>query len=165
MFYDTRSSQLLNVCPLNGYTEEGVLVQGLDLTDAETQKRCGILPVVSDTPAQPVNTYEDISQRLITITDNSVSVVRTWLPNQQIIPETISARQIRLWLVDHNISLSNVINTINTIEDVSLREKTLIEWEFAPYVERTHPLLDTLGQALGLSSQQINQAFIEASML
>lgn len=165
MFYNTNSSQLLNVCPLNGYTADGVLVQGLDISDTETQKSCGILPVISDTPEQPANTYEDISQRVISITDNGVIVTRTWLTNQNIIPYTISARQIRLWLVEHSIGLSSVTAAISSIQDPTLREKTLIEWDFAPYVERNHPLLNTLGEALGLSSQQIDQAFIEASVL
>jgi hypothetical protein len=87
------------------------------------------------------------------------------MPTPVIAPQTISARQIRLWLIDNNISLTSVENAINGIVDEKLREKTLVEWEFAPYVERGHPLLDTLGEALGLTSEQIDAAFMAASQL
>ena len=46
-----------------------------------------------------------------------------------------------------------------------LKQKTLVEWEYAPYIERNHPLIDTLGSALGLTSEQIDQGFITASQL
>jgi hypothetical protein len=81
------------------------------------------------------------------------------------IPDTISARQIRLWLVQHNISLSTIEETINSISDAITRETVRVEWEYAPYVERKHPWLEPLGSALGLTSQDIDRVFIEASQL
>ena len=56
-------------------------------------------------------------------------------------------------------------NAINGIADEKLREKTLVEWEYAPYIERNHPLLNTLGQVLGLNNEQIDNAFLAASLL
>lgn len=165
MFYNTRSQQILNSCPLNGYLENGTLVQGLDIADFSTQKLCGILPVKSDIPAQPTNTQENVSQRNVSIDNDGVNIVRTWITNPITIPSTVSARQIRLWLISHNISLSNIDTVINNIQDQQLKEKTLVEWEFAPYVERNHPMINTLGSSLGLSSEQIDQAFVEASIL
>jgi hypothetical protein len=165
MFYNTRTQQLLNTCPLNGYLSDGTLVQGLNITDAATQKACGILPVLSDTPSQPEGYLEDLSQRVISVEENRVNIIRTWVIIQPVVPSTISARQIRLWLIDNNITLSSVDSAIATISDPVLREKTQVEWEFAPYVERNHPMINTLGSILGLNSTQIDQAFIEASVL
>lgn len=165
MYYNTRTHVLLNTMPLNGYTEEGTLVQGLDLADAETQKLCGILPVKSDSPTQPANTTEDTTQRNIVVESDGVIITRVWVPIPMFVPQNISPRQIRLWLVEHNISLSTIDAAINSIEDDMLREKTKIEWEFSPYVERHHPMIDTLGSVLGLSAEQIDQAFIEANQL
>jgi hypothetical protein len=113
----------------------------------------------------PENSYEDISQRNIIIEDDGVIVTRVWLSNPIIIPSSISARQVRLWLIDNNIDLNNVTNIINTIEDPILRQKTLVEWEYAPYIERNHPLIETLGASLGLTPEQIDQGFITASQL
>ena len=168
MYYNIRNQELINSVPLNGYFEDGTLVQGLDLADFEIQKLCGILPVKSDSPNQPENTTEDITQRNIIIEDDGVIVIRTWIQQQveqPIIPASISPRQIRLWLIENNISLTSVENAINSIVSENLREKTLVEWEYSPYVERNHPMIDTLGQILGLNSSQIDQAFIEAVQL
>lgn len=165
MYYNTKTLELLNDCPLNGYLADGTLVQGLDIADSITQKLCGIVPVKSDTPSQPDSTHEDVSQRSITVEDDGAVVVRTWVNNPVIVPSTISPRQIRLWLVTHGIDLSNVDTVINAIVDDTLREKTKIEWEFAPYVERNHPMIDALGSALNLTNEQIDQAFIEAARL
>lgn len=79
--------------------------------------------------------------------------------------DKISARQVRLWLVRNGISLNMVSEAINNIEDGSTRDSVSIEWEYAPYIERNHPMLVPLAQALGLSAEQIDNAFIEASQI
>ena len=165
MFYDTKNQQLLVNCPLNGYLPDGSLVQGLDLADSELQKMCGILRVISDMPPQPNDTIENVDERTITITDEGVIVNRQWVPTPTPVPETISARQVRLWLVSNNINLGLVQSLIDNIQDVELREKTQIEWEYSPYIERSHPLLESLGESLGLTPEQIDQGFILASQL
>jgi len=177
MYYNVNSNEILSECPANGYlpiqeTIDGiehtrlVLIQGLNISDPEIQKLCGILIIKKDEPVQPPNTYEDINQRIIIQKNDGVYISRTYIPyNTNIIPESVSARQVRLWLIDNNIALSNVEAAINTIEDMKLREKTKIEWEYAPYIERTHPLVNSLAQYLGLSHEQIDQGFIDASKL
>lgn len=177
MFYNTNTHELLTYCPVDGYLTineqqpdgntitRQVLVQGLEYADFETRKACGVLPVKSDSPDQPENSYEDVSQRNVVIEDNGVIVTRIYLPNPIVIPQTISARQVRLWLLNNNIPLNQVDAAINTISDELLREKTRVEWEYAPYIERNHPLIDSLAQYLGLTSEQIDQGFIGASQL
>lgn len=78
------------------------------------------------------------------------------------VPDTISARQIRLWLLQNGISLQMVSDAIATIEDPITRNNVSIEWEYAPYVERTHLMLVPLAQILGLTEEDIDRAFIEA---
>jgi len=165
MYYNTRNHELISNIPLNGTFEDGTLVQGLNITDAETQKLCGFLPVKSDSPVQPENTIEDVTQRAITIEEDGVVVVRVWIPVQVVVPASISPRQIRLWFIQNNIPLATVENAINGIEDVVLRETTKVEWEYSPYVERNHPMINNLGAILGLTPEQIDQAFIAASAL
>lgn len=86
-----------------------------------------------------------------------------WITPEPSIPQTVSARQVRIWLIQHGISLSQVDQAIDNIENSIMRDITRVEWEYAPYIERGHPMLVPLGDALGLSSEQIDQAFIEAS--
>lgn len=85
--------------------------------------------------------------------------------NPQTIPQTISARQIRLWLIQHGYTLSQIDNIINQIPDELQKNVVMVEWEYTPYVERNHPWINILGQALGLASSQIDQVFIEASII
>lgn len=177
MFYNTNTNQILNACPPNGYLpvneqqDDGsiqtrlVLVQGLNISDFATQKACGILPIKSDTPTQPDNSYEDITQRNVVIENDGVVITRVYVPNPIIVPENISARQVRLWLIDNDISLTSVEAAIDTIVNEKLREKTRVEWEYAPYIERNHPLINSLSEYLGLNSEQVDQAFIIASQL
>jgi hypothetical protein len=81
------------------------------------------------------------------------------------VPESVSARQIRLWLVRHGISLSQVDLAIDAIPDQLQRDSVRVEWDYAPYVERSHPMLIPLASALGLTEQQVDTAFIEASTI
>lgn len=81
------------------------------------------------------------------------------------VPKQISARQIRLWLIAHNISMEMVDAAINSITDVSIRDAVRVEWEYAPYVERTHAWLVPMSAALGFTENQIDQAFREAIKL
>jgi hypothetical protein len=80
-------------------------------------------------------------------------------------PFRVSARQIRLWLVQNGFQLSQIDNAIGSIPDSIIREIVRIEWEYAPYVERNHPWLVPLAESLGLTPEQVDQAFIEASTI
>jgi hypothetical protein len=79
------------------------------------------------------------------------------------VPESVSARQIRLWLIQHGVSLAQVEAAIASIPDQLQRDSVQVEWEYAPYVERAHPMLIPLAAALGLTETQVDQAFIEAA--
>jgi len=81
------------------------------------------------------------------------------------VPQSVTARQIRLWLVSHGVSLSAVEAAMDAIPDAMQREMVRVEWEYAPYVERSHPMLVPLAAALGLSEAQVDAAFREASTL
>lgn len=81
------------------------------------------------------------------------------------VPKTISARQIRLWLIKNDYTLEEVESAINNIADIKTRNMTRVEWEYAPYVERTHPMLIPLAAALGLTEAQVDQAFRDACQM
>ena len=40
-----------------------------------------------------------------------------------------------------------------------------IEWEYASTIERNNPLVSTLGEQLGLTKEQLDSLFVEASKL
>lgn len=81
------------------------------------------------------------------------------------VPPTVSARQIRLWLVGHGISLTAVDAAIEAIPDALQRDLVRVEWEYAPWIDRTHPMLVPLAGALGITAEGVDQAFAEAALL
>ena len=88
-----------------------------------------------------------------------------WVLPPQPVPASVSARQIRLYLIRHGISLAQVDAAIDAIPDAQQREECRVEWDYAPYVERSHPMLVPLAAALGLSESQVDEAFREASTI
>jgi hypothetical protein len=79
------------------------------------------------------------------------------------VPASVSARQIRLWILRQGISLAAVDAAIDAIPDQLQRDSVRVEWDYAPYVERSHPMLIPLAAALGLTEAQVDQAFVEAA--
>jgi hypothetical protein len=88
-----------------------------------------------------------------------------WVTPTPNVPQAISARQIRLWLVRHGVSLAMVDAAIDGIQDAMTREAVRVEWEYAPHVERTHAWLVPMAAALGLTEAQVDAAFREAATL
>lgn len=78
-------------------------------------------------------------------------------------PSSVTAWQIRRWLIANGISLASVDAAINGIADPALKQQTQVDWEYAPYIERTHPMLEPLAAALGI--EDLDAAFIEAEKI
>lgn len=87
------------------------------------------------------------------------------IPQSSPVPETVTATQMRLWLVNRGFTMAQIYEVIGQIPDPLLKAQTEVQWEYAPYVERNHPMINTLGAALGLDGGQIDDAFREASLL
>lgn len=88
------------------------------------------------------------------------------LPELPAVPASVTARQIRLWAVRHLPGgLAAIDAAIDGIPDSQAREECRVEWEWAPYVERSHPMLVPLAAALGLTEAQVDDAFREASTI
>lgn len=75
------------------------------------------------------------------------------------IPQVVTMRQARLALSD--AGLLEQVNTAVAAAD----EATRISWEFAQEVKRTDTYVISIGAALGLTTEQIDNLFIEASVL
>ena len=75
------------------------------------------------------------------------------------VPASVTPRQVRLLLLQKGILAS--VEAMIAQQDQAAK----ITWEFATEFKRDDALLNTLGQALGLNSAQIDQFFIEAATL
>ena len=83
---------------------------------------------------------------------------------QPLLPKvaSITATQIRLWLYRNGIDISQAISAI---QDDKERGEAMILWEYAPYIDRDNPLVTAIAAAIGMSPEQVDAAFAEASLL
>lgn len=77
---------------------------------------------------------------------------------------TVTARQLRLWLVLQGRTLGLVDAAIAALPEEQ-RAPAQIEWEYATTYVRAHPLIGALGAALGFSAEEIDAGFREAAVL
>jgi hypothetical protein len=78
------------------------------------------------------------------------------------IPDSVTAVQIRLWLVARGISLEQVDAAIASLPDAT-REATRIEWEYSVTVRRASSTLVAMATTFGMDSAAIDAAFLEAA--
>jgi len=81
-------------------------------------------------------------------------------PHVVVIPQVISMRQARLALLQ-----ANLLATVETAIQASTDEAMKIEWEYATEVRRDWTSLIDLSEALGMTSQQMDELFLLASTL
>lgn len=77
-----------------------------------------------------------------------------------VVPTSITQRQCRLKLNQMG-KYKDVVTFIENSEDDEIK----IEWEYATEIERNNPLVSTLGEQLGLTKEQLDTYFVEASKL
>lgn len=80
------------------------------------------------------------------------------------VPETVSRRQLRLALVLSSFDLSIIDGVINQLPEPN-RSFALIAWNDAIVFERKDALLNQLAGRLGLSEDNLDDLFINASKL
>lgn len=80
------------------------------------------------------------------------------------VPTIVTMRQARLALLQAGL-LSQVEAAIAAIEDPVQRQAVQIEWEYATEVDVTHPWVQALTTALGLSEAQLDALFTLAATL
>lgn len=85
------------------------------------------------------------------------------LPVQPTPPASVTAWQIRRWLLANGISMADVDAAIAAIPDPALRESVRVDWEYAPIIERSHPMLEPLAESLGI--EDLDAAFLEAELI
>ena len=84
-------------------------------------------------------------------------------PTSVQIPQEVTMRQARLALLDAGL-LANVQTAINSLPEPA-KTKAQIEWDYSNALQRSNPFVTTLGTALGLDSEALDNLFIQASTL
>jgi hypothetical protein len=84
-------------------------------------------------------------------------------PAAPVVPVQVTMRQARLALLAHNM-LSQIDTAIASLPSPQ-KEEAQIEWDYSSTVVRDRELVVMIGQALGLSSSDLDALFIEAAEL
>lgn len=90
---------------------------------------------------------------------NAAADIANPAPEPQSVPASVTRRQLFLWLNGLGITRAALRTQL------AGNEAALIELEEATEFQRAHPLVAQLGQTLGLSSAQIDDAFRNAATL
>ena len=80
------------------------------------------------------------------------------------VPTIVTMRQARLALLQAGL-LSQIEAAIAAIEDAGQRQAIQTEWEYAAEVDMTHPWVQSLASALGLTEVQLDDLFTLAATL
>jgi len=81
-----------------------------------------------------------------------------------VVPDSVTAVQIRLWLAKNNITSEQVAGAIALLPD-GVREQTEIEWEYSPVVHRSNSMLAQMAATFGMDTAAVDAAFVEAASL
>ena len=95
--------------------------------------------------------------------DGEVSIIETVISPTVYAPQEVTMRQARLALLENGL-LANVQPAINSLPEPD-KTKAQIEWDYSNTLQRGNPFVAILGAALGLSSQDLDDLFIQASAL
>lgn len=87
----------------------------------------------------------------------------TFEPIVNSVPQEVTMRQARLALLDAGL-LANVQAAINSLPEPA-KTKAQIEWDYSNALQRGNSFVSTLGGALGLDSEALDNLFIAASKL
>lgn len=79
--------------------------------------------------------------------------------------QPLTARQLRLGLVNNGFALAQVEAAIDALPDGPEKEKARIEWQYAGEFKRDHPLLVTIATQLGILAEQFATMWAEALKL
>jgi len=88
-----------------------------------------------------------------------------WVINQIVIP---IPQIIPNWSLRAQLQIIGLFDDVQSmIDNLTGTEKIVAvqQWEYGNQVERNHPLVIQIGTELGLTSQQIDQIFIDANNL
>lgn len=77
---------------------------------------------------------------------------------KSLVPQSITPLQAKLQLL--NIGLLDEVEAM-----VSADRRIALYWEYALDIQRSHPTLSQMAEALGLTDAQLDEMFIEASKL
>jgi hypothetical protein len=126
-----------------------------------TSIRCDINGVTSYVPVAPGNSDYTAIMALVAAGE---LVIATADPPPPAPTPTLTRRQLRLGLLGLGVTSAQVEGVIATLPEPD-RSVALIEWQDASVYQREHPLVAQIGATLGLTTEALDAAWVEAASL
>jgi hypothetical protein len=76
------------------------------------------------------------------------------------IPWAISNADLRRQLVANGINPALILAYLNGLEEGAAKWAAIADWEYANYFERSHPMLNALAPAFGLTTEAVDAMFL-----
>lgn len=161
---ENNKAQVHTVFSVIATSTEGVYLVDADVTDLNGQRyRCNYVSSPTDTFGMGPTIRQWLADNAGTIT--IAPYVPPTAEQQRSELPSLTARQLRLGLIDGGITPAQVQAAIDAMPAGADREKALVEWEYASAFSRSHPLIASVGAALGLIEEQIDEMWIAALSL
>lgn len=127
----------------------------------------GYLPIESDDKPE-IQEGEELKQGPLVYDADEQRIIRQWIvvpapEPETVVPDRVTMRQARLALHAAGI-LPQVQPAINALPEPD-KTAAQIEWDYSSEMFRNHGFVNILGSQLGLTSEQIDQLFIQAATL
>ena len=75
----------------------------------------------------------------------------------------LSRRKLRLTLLGMGVTTATIVDVISQIANGAEREAAMIYWEDTPDFKRDHALVIAIGDALGMTDEQMDDAWMKAT--
>jgi hypothetical protein len=155
-----REMKLNSVGTVTATSEEGVFVLRCNITDIEGNT------YDTDYCSRPDDTFGLSPSFRQWLTDNPDFPIQPYIPATadeiRASMPSLTARQLRLGLLNAGISPSQVTAAIDAIPAGLDKDKAQIEWGYATTLSRSHHLIETIGSVLGLVDEQIDAMWMAA---
>lgn len=83
---------------------------------------------------------------------------------KEIIPESVSSRQLRLQLLNEGIKLAEIDDIINMVSEPQ-KSALKIQWEYSATFNRYDPVLIEMASLINIDEVKLDDIFIKASLL
>jgi hypothetical protein len=100
----------------------------------------------------------------IMLLDKALDSGYTYAIRPPSVPDAVQPVQLRTWLL-YAGKLDQVNALIDGIPDPMQRAEAKQRWDYTLTIPRTHPLVLMIGQELGMTSAEMDAAFIQAATL
>jgi len=100
----------------------------------------------------------------IMLLDKALDSGYTYAIRPPSVPDAVQPVQLRTWLL-YAGKLDQVDALIDGIPDPMQRAEAKQRWDYTLTIPRTHPMVIMIGQALGMTSAEMDEAFIQAAGL